>query len=148
MTKTKKQIATLAVSWALVAACMIIIFSLSAQNGVDSQMLSDDFTFFLGLPLSVVNFIRKAAHFLEFTGLAVLIYNALYRTFGFTRPYLSFILTAVYAVSDEIHQIFVPERACRLFDIFVDCCGAVTGIAVLSIIIFICKKYKSRRGLI
>lgn len=148
MTKTKKQVAAIAVSWALVAACMVIIFFLSAQNGVDSQMLSDDFTFFLGLPLSVVNFIRKTAHFLEFTGFAVLIYNALYQTFGFSKPFISFILTAVYAASDEIHQLFVEGRACRLFDFFIDCCGAATGIAVLTVMIFIYKKYKSRRGLI
>lgn len=148
MIKTKKQIAAIAASWVMVAACMAIIFSLSAQNGIDSQMLSDNFTFFLGLPLSVVNFIRKTAHFLEFTGLAVLIYNALYRTFGFFRPFLSFLLTAVYAASDEFHQLFVDGRACRLFDFFIDCCGAATGIAVLTVLILIYKRCKSRRGLI
>lgn len=146
--KTKKQIAVITFSWILVIICMIIIFAFSSQSGVNSQTLSDNFTTFLGLPLSVVNFIRKTAHFLEFTGLAVLLYNALYRTFGFCRPYLTFALTAAYAASDEIHQIFVEDRACRLFDFFVDCCGAVTGIAVLTVLIMIYNKFKSRRGLL
>lgn len=146
--KTKKQIAVITFSWILVIICMIIIFAFSSQSGVNSQTLSDNFTTFLGLPLSVVNFIRKTAHFLEFTGLAVLLYNALYRTFGFYRPYLTFALTAAYAASDEIHQIFVEDRACRLFDLFVDCCGAVTGIAVLTVLIMIYNKFKSRRGLL
>lgn len=146
--KTKKQIAFIAVSWALVAACMAVIFMFSAQSGEDSQSLSDDFTLFLGLPVEVVGFIRKTAHFFEFAGLAVLAYNAFYRTCGAYKPLPSFALTAAYAASDEIHQIFVEERACRLFDFFVDCCGAATGIAVLTLLIMIYNKFQSRRDLL
>lgn len=146
--KTRKQIAVIAVSWALVIACMVIIFMLSAQNGETSQSLSDNFTIFLGLPVEVVGFIRKTAHFFEFAGLAVLAYNAFYRTCGAYKPLPSFALAAVYAASDEIHQIFVEERACRLFDFFVDCCGAATGIAVLTLLILIYNKFQSRRDLL
>lgn len=141
--KTKKQYFLITVSWALVAACMAIIFAFSAQSGEASQAVSDDLTTFLGLPLSVVRLIRKSAHFLEFTGLAVLVYNALYRTCGTAKPLISFALTAAYAATDEIHQLFVEGRACRLFDLFVDSCGAATGIAVLSLLILIYKKLKS-----
>ncbi len=146
--KTKKQIALITVSWVLVAACMVIIFMFSAQNGATSQSLSDNFTLFLGLPVEVVGFIRKTAHFFEFAGLAVLAYNAFYRTFGSYKPLYSFALTAVYAASDEIHQIFVEDRACRIFDFFVDCCGALTGMAVIALLIMIYNKFQSRRGLI
>lgn len=140
--KTKKQYFFIAVSWALVAVCMAVIFAFSAQSGDTSQAVSDDLTTFLGLPLSVVRTIRKSAHFLEFTGLSVLIYNALYRTFGTVKPLMTFILTAAYAATDEIHQLFVEGRACRLFDLFVDSCGAATGIAVLTLLIFVYKKLK------
>lgn len=146
--KTKKQIAIIAVSWTLVAVCMVIIFMFSAQNGEGSQALSDNFTIFLGLPVEVVGFIRKTAHFFEFAGLAVLFYNAFYRTCGAYKPMFSFALTAVYAASDEFHQLFVEDRACRLFDFFVDCCGAATGIAVLALLIMIYNKFQSRRGLL
>lgn len=144
--KPKKSTVLTVVSWALVAVCMGIIFFLSAQNGSGSQTLSDNFTSFLGFPLYFVRAIRKAAHFLEFTGLAVLFFNALYRSFGRFRPFLSFVLTAAYAASDEIHQLFVEGRACRVFDFFVDCAGAATGIAVLYLLIFLFRKLKSRRG--
>lgn len=148
---TKKQIASTVISWVLVAVCMIVIFCLSAQSGDDSQLLSDNFTSFLGLPPYVVNIVRKSAHFLEFTGLAVLIFNALYRTFGYSRPYMSLFLTSIYAATDEIHQIFVEGRACRLFDWFIDSLGAAAGISVLCFLIFLHSLYikrKSRRGLI
>ena len=141
--KTKKQYFLIAFSWALVAVCMAVIFAFSAQSGNASQAVSDDLTTFLGLPLSVVRIIRKSAHFLEFTGLAVLIYSALYRTCGTAKPLMTFVLTAAYAATDEIHQLFVEGRACRIFDLFVDSCGAATGIAVLTLLILIYKKLKS-----
>ena len=141
--KTKKQYFLITVSWLLVAVCMAIIFAFSAQSGDASQTVSDDFTTFLGLPLSVVSFIRKTAHFFEFAGLAVLIYNALFRTCARTKPLMSFLLTAAYAATDELHQLFVEGRACRIFDLFVDSCGAATGIAVLTLLILIYKKLKS-----
>lgn len=143
MIKTKKQYFLITVSWILVALCMAIIFAFSAQSGDASQTVSDDFTTFLGLPLSVVSFIRKTAHFFEFAGLAVLIYNALYQSSGSAKPLISFILTAVYAATDEFHQLFVEGRACRVFDLFVDSCGAATGIAALTLLILIYKKLRS-----
>ena len=33
-------------------------------------------------------------------------------------------VSGLYAVTDEIHQYFVPGRACRLLDVTVDTCGA------------------------
>jgi len=89
--------------------------------------------------------VRKGAHFLEFAGLAALIFNALFRSFGQFRPVLSLALTAVYAASDEFHQLFVDGRACRLFDWFVDCAGAASAIIFLYLIIIIFKSIKRRR---
>ena len=40
-------------------------------------------------------------------------------------------------MSDEIHQYFVPGRACRLFDVGVDVFGALTGTLVLALIILV-----------
>lgn len=133
------------VSWTLTAACMAVIFYLSSQNGDQSRELSDGVRFWLGSPFSIW-IIRKAAHFLEFTGLAVLLFTALYSSFGYYRPVLTFILTAAYAASDEFHQLFVEGRACRLFDLFVDCCGAALGIAALWIIISFFTRFKQRKS--
>lgn len=131
-------------SWAAVAACMGVIFCLSAQNGEESQSLSERFSLFLKLGMSV-EFVRTCAHCLEFAGLAVLVFNALYWSFGYLRPFLAFIITAAYAASDEVHQLFVESRACQITDLFVDCLGAVLGIAALWAMIIIFSKIKRRR---
>lgn len=133
------------VSWSLTAACMAVIFFLSSQDGDQSRELSDGVRLWLGSPFGTV-IIRKLAHFLEFTGLSVLLFTALYSSFGYYRPALTFVLTAAYAASDEIHQLFVEGRACRLFDLFVDCCGAALGIAALWIIIYLFNRYKLQKS--
>ena len=130
----KKKTFIIAVSWAAVIICMAIIFGFSAQVATESQELSDRFAFLLQLPFGSF-IVRKGAHFLEFAGLAALIFNALYQNFGFLRPVVSFIITAAYAVSDEIHQLFVEGRACRIFDWFIDCAGALSAILFLYLII-------------
>lgn len=44
----EKRNALIAVSWALVAICMGVIFYLSSQNADDSAMLSDEVKIFSG----------------------------------------------------------------------------------------------------
>ncbi len=140
--KSGKKI--LIISWAAVLLCMAVIFILSAQTGDESQSLSDEFIIIFGLKLSS-DFIRTCAHFLEYAGLSVLVFNALYRTFGYFRPFISVIISALYAVSDEFHQLFVEGRACQISDIIIDSMGAAAGIAVLTALIFIFRKIKRRK---
>jgi len=40
----------------------------------------------------------------------------------------SFLLCAIYAVSDEIHQMYVPGRGAQTADVLIDCSGAVAGL--------------------
>lgn len=134
----KKKI-IIAVWWVLVAVCMGVIFFLSSQSGETSQTVSDEFKIILGIPVDI-HYIRKGAHFLEFAGLAFLVFNALRATCGRNRPALSFLITAAYAVSDEIHQLFVEGRACRIFDVFVDSCGAAAAILFMMFIFSVWEK--------
>ena len=83
--------------------------------------------------------IRKGAHFTEYAVLAALVANAL-RICGKLRWYLPVIISAAYAVTDEIHQYFVPGRACRLLDVTIDTSGAVFGTAVFALGIFLLNK--------
>ncbi len=140
----KKEKTVKTVSWLLVAVCMGVIFFLSSQNADKSSLLSDEIKSFFGLKAGIF-FIRKCAHFLEFTGLSVLIFNAFYRTYGCFRPIMTFLLTSAYAVTDEIHQIFVDGRACRAFDVLVDSLGAFAGIVALYVLIEIYNRFKARR---
>ncbi len=135
---------SLILSWAAALLFMAVIFILSAQKGDESQSLSDRFIIIFGLKFSS-DFVRTCAHFLEYASLSVLIYNALYRSYGYFRPFLSVIISALYAVTDEIHQLFVEGRACQITDIIIDSIGAAAGIAVLTALIFVYQKAKRRK---
>jgi VanZ family protein len=37
----------------------------------------------------------------------------------------TFLIVALYGATDEVHQYFVPERSCSLYDWFADCFGAI-----------------------
>ncbi len=134
------------ISWILVAVCMAVIFVLSAENSSQSEATSDDVIALFGLELSV-DIVRTAAHCLEFAGLAVLVFNALYWSSLRFRPLLSFAISVLYAVSDEVHQLFVEGRACQLKDIFIDSVGAAAGIAgalILGELLLIIKRRRSQ----
>ncbi len=73
--------------------------------------------------------IRKCAHITEYMILHVTILWGLYHWCSNmktnTRLWLrwAFVMTAVYAMTDEIHQLFVPGRAGRVTDVLIDCIG-------------------------
>lgn len=74
--------------------------------------------------------VRKSAHFFAYLVLGVLVVNSL-KVFGVTGPrlYMSAILVCIlYAVTDEVHQLFVPGRGCQLRDVLIDSVGAGVGI--------------------
>ena len=139
----------LILSWGLVAACMAAIFCFSQQSGVESQSLSDGLLSkifdMIGLliPSAVI---RKLAHAAEFALLAVLLFHALYRTCGRGRPWLAWSLSTLYAVTDEVHQIFIPGRACRFFDVCVDAAGALAGVLFCLLLLFLLRRLSAQKS--
>lgn len=129
--------------WILSVAVMYIIFMFSAATGEESEEVSQNLLSkiieFIGNFISH-NTLRKLAHFSEFAALGFCMTGAIHYTFGKQKSYISLIPCFLYAVSDEIHQHFVPERACRVFDMFVDTCGVMTGIGIFILLIFIISK--------
>ena len=124
-------------------AVLITIFILSAQNGEESSSTSGFFTrlieTILGQPANET-VIRTLAHFCEFAGLGFLMCNFLFALKDKLKPFWSFLFSLVYAITDEIHQIFVPERACQLTDLAVDSAGIVLGVVAFCILIILkCK---------
>ena len=87
--------------------------------------------------------IRKSAHASEYAVLALLVFGAL-RLKGFLRFLVSWSVAAVYAVTDELHQLFVPGRAGTLFDVGVDCLGALTGLLLLALILKISQRFRKK----
>lgn len=144
---TKRKI-HIGISWVLVIICMGIIFALSAQVADDSQELSDSFIRKIFETFGIViesDLIRTIAHCLEFMGLSVLLFNAVYVTwFLKLTPIIAFLGTTFYATTDEIHQIFVPGRAFQMSDILVDSTGALIGVTASFVILKIILSIKKR----
>ncbi len=85
--------------------------------------------------------LRKIAHMTEYFILAALLYRAFKRSFNLSTSYLLFwsvVLSFLYAVSDEIHQAFVPTRNPSPKDVFID----TIGIVVFYVFIKYSNKFK------
>ena len=75
--------------------------------------------------------VRKSAHIIEFGGFNVTLLFALYVWGMRGKPWVrqAFLLTFLYACSDELHPIFVPGRAGRVSDVIID----MLGVCVLAL---------------
>jgi VanZ family protein len=68
--------------------------------------------------------LRKLAHAGEYAILGALLLRALERVWG------AFLLGAAYAVTDEVHQAFVPGRQGSPLDVAIDAAGVAVGVAL------------------
>ena len=143
----------------MLAGWMIIIFWFSNQPATESSEISGTISYRLvedtdeifnwGLTTDQIGNIagnieypiRKAAHMTEYAILAFL----LYKTFIHKQNPLikSFIFTALYACSDEFHQLFISGRAGQIRDVCIDSTGALI---MLLIIYFILKRKDKKIG--
>lgn len=131
--------------WGCVIAVAAIIFVFSAQVGERSskasrvivdliiRLVEDIPTGALNAPEGVYAFVnklvRKVAHFAEFALLGFCL-RLLAASYGIKRPTrLCWLAGTLYAVTDEVHQLFVPERACMWQDVLLDSAGVLAGIA-------------------
>ncbi len=75
--------------------------------------------------------IDKAAHFLEFCILGILVSTAFYKSkhaeFRQRALTLALLVAVMWAASDEIHQMFVRGRVASIFDFIADAFGAVAA---------------------
>ena len=91
-------------------------------------------------------YIRKSAHAVIYFMLGILL------TFSFAdmnikgfQPYIKAFLTGVtYAVSDELHQVFIPGRGPSFKDVMLDSAGIIAAVVLCIAVIEFCryKKYK------
>ena len=117
---------------------LIFMFSADSDSGATSGGLLEALVALLsGLlgPLGLETqanlhlLLRKAAHFTEYAILALLWTGVLPRRSR--RLWLAFWLAAGYAVTDEIHQAFVPNRGPSPIDVLIDASGAATALTAL-----------------
>jgi VanZ family protein len=83
-----------------------------------------------GWPDGVFELIGSILHFFEYSLLAFLLARALVWRGTVTLQLLwtAFVLSAFYALSDEIHQVFVPGRTFQLLDLGLDFTGSLAGL--------------------
>ena len=113
-------------SWVLLISWLLIIFLFSNQTGSESASVSNGV-----LTSDLASFvIRKLAHFTEYAILGILCANLLknYQKLTIKNLIWIFLCCALYAASDEFHQMFVGGRAPRLLDVVIDSCGSAVGI--------------------
>jgi VanZ family protein len=108
------------VLWLLVIVWAGIIFALSATPDLRVAPTADlDFV------------VRKAGHMGAFGVLAVLLWRALASSAVRHALVWSWVLTVVYAASDEFHQLFTAGRHGSPLDVGIDSVGALIALVAL-----------------
>ena len=151
-----KRIFCLIFSYLALLAWMIFIFIMSAQTGAVSgntsgglintlcNIIIPDFKELDELQKSEIISklslpIRKFAHVTEFFILSILINTTVIQSkrnisLSLKSSAISFALGVFYAVTDEIHQLFVPGRAGTAVDVLIDSIGILFGCLMFSLI--------------
>ncbi len=161
--KSKKVAVTL-IAGLLLVLLYGTIFSFSAQDGETSGNISMGVSdslvkvldFFTGgrmqpeeltdLVIRLEHPIRKTAHFLEYALMGILVYTMLYYPVSGDkrRFWISLVWVILSAVADELHQLFVPDRAGRIADVILDTCGGITALILLNQMV---KRHMKRKRL-
>ena len=141
----------------LLVLTFIQIFNFSNENGNKSKSTSEKFA------RKIVNIfpytknlsnetkekivkksqpiIRKMAHFSIYTavGIFIMSFISTYKIHLKYKFLISISVGLLYAISDEIHQRFIPERTSSVIDVGIDTCGVIFGIIIVLIIISVYK---------
>ena len=146
--------------WVLTLICMIVIFCFSSKNAEDSTEDSHkvgktigyivEYDFQEWTPDAQERYaeridhpVRKTAHFLEYMLLGSLAayawYDAKYRKH--IKVLVPFGIGAVYAMTDELHQILVSGRAGMVTDVLLDSSGVLLGVILASLVMLGVTKY-------
>ena len=146
----KHRTSTYVLSWAAVVAMAALIFWMSANTGQQINhglgiisaikgALASAGTALFGHDVDV----SPVGHFTEYLVFGALLFNALRLHLGPHRAIAVAVTTAIaslYGASDELHQIFVPERSCDPADWAVDTIAAFVG----AMIVFAAMNARSR----
>ena len=108
--------------WAPVALYMALIFAASSVSHPPDLSTS------IG---------DKGAHGLLYSGLGVLIVRALaggWQPFGAGIGVAAVTYSILYGATDEIHQLFVPNRTAEVRDLAADAVGAAVAVVLLYLV--------------
>ncbi len=132
---------------ALILCVLIFLFSsqtAAESSGTSSRLITWLLTLkdphFAELPqkqqraqIQQLQFItRKGAHFSIYTLLGICLFLPLNRYTGKLghAALAAWLFCVAYAVTDELHQYFIPGRSCELRDLLIDSSGALLGVLI------------------
>lgn len=76
----------------------------------------------------------KSLHLIEYGLLYMFFYRALRNTWRvpeWQRHYTAFVIAAVYGLTDEIHQVFIPSREGKFRDVVIDAVGVSLAMFII-----------------
>ena len=115
-----------------------------AENFIDPTLVQEDRD---GILNSVDHIVRKTAHFMEYAALAFAFefHYWITKRKGSRYVFLPILFSALYAASDEFHQLFVPGRSGELKDVMIDTAGAVTGAFLFYFLLILIERIKNNQ---
>ena len=109
------------------------------RHGLENNLISLSTLIFL---------VRKTAHFTEYAILGALFYLNLIQfpklNSHIKKLLLPILFSYLYAITDELHQVFVPGRSAQFRDVLIDTLGASFGAIITYLIVKLFTKIKTR----
>ncbi len=131
------------VLFVLIILWAILVFNMSHQQGNESSGLSKKITSMFFKTEEQIEkiepIVRKIAHFSEYA-IGGILFISLFLTYEWSlkkQTAISILLGVWYAIFDEIHQLFVPNRHGSIIDVGIDSLGVIFGVFL---VIFLYKK--------
>lgn len=141
-----RSLGNLLLTWGPLIALSVAVFWFSSRPGFGrpdtlTRLLtslfgeSDWFARYYGGVLALNAASSWMAHLVEFALLALSAFWAIHRQWlSLRNPYWpAFAYAALFALSDEVHQYFVPGRHCDWRDVLTDWAGAALALALVAL---------------
>lgn len=127
--------------------CMMLVIGLSHQPATLSNDLSSGVTDIVIAavekiyPNAAIDYdhfnhvVRKNAHFFIYLLLGIIVSAALIRLGvpGYRNLELALLICVLFAITDEVHQLYVPGRGAQASDVLIDSAGACLGIGIYAL---------------
>ncbi len=152
------------ITWIPAVFIMVVIFNFSANSAAESdgsslqianvflnlyesvhgEELSDNYKENILLHANYI--IRKMAHAIEYVvlSLCIGIHLLACRVSCKRLFFFSVIISGIYAITDEFHQLFVAGRCGRISDVLIDTVGAMIGAAFFLLVLRCFQKRATR----
>lgn len=139
----------------------VFIFYLSSLSDIsthmgfiDKQYILKIFSFFESFGLGIITEISvfaysnydKSMHFILYAGFGIVLYLTMHFSGNpILRKYtviLVLLIGILYAITDEMHQSYVPGRSASKADLVADTAGLVFSLIMMPVLIYIKKKIR------